>query len=217
MKSIQPIDTRLVKADPNAVFDTTLKLTASFALNTGASVHARDEAAVHVGKEVIRRIRQAMPSVQIATFPDKDQPVDPDYPEGSFVPVFQSVKDCDLLLFGTSTTEMGTSTPAQTFFDRFYKTMKQFDDRRLTFGDGNRIASVIVVGGCGAYELASEILCRLSSLGFILPANASVVYEDGTDGATGGTSRVMNSKGVAEQIDLQVNGLLRLAKLLKHG
>jgi hypothetical protein len=220
MKPVKPIDVRkLSKAEgePNAVFDTTLNLTACLALNSNDMIHDRDKATVLVVNEVLRRIRQAMPSVEQAIYPDDKQPgVDPDYPDSMFLPAFQSIKDADLVLIGTSTSEQGTRTPSQVFFDRLYKLQKRFDDRNANLaGEGNKVAGVVVIGGCGAYEAASEIACRLSSMGFILPANASVVYDDGTEGKTKGTDVVMNSRAVADQIDSLATGMLRLAKLLK--
>ena len=210
------IPERVHKSDDEIppITDTTLQVTCIRALHDdpARSRKSRDGVASYLSEEILTQIRGMIPDAEIARFPKSDGGVeaDPDFPGDPMLPAFHSVMSSDIFLLATSTTQYGYAVPASIFSEKFDEVVEQYGNRITGSG---KVAGVVVVGGAGALDLASCLLYMLNDYGFVIPAHACVVHDDGTDRKSDGT--IVRSRRVNEQMERIATSLVRMAKKMK--
>lgn len=194
--------------------DTTLRVTIIRAFHENSGKKTRDGVAAYLVEQIAKQMRGLVPDAEIARYPDEKTAglygTDPDFPGDPLLPAFQSLMSADIFLLATSTTEYGYAIPASIFSEKLDSIIAQFGNRITGSG---KVAGLVVVGGSGALDLASCLLYMLNDYGFVIPAHAVVVHDDGTDKKTDGA--IVRSRKVNGQMDRITTSLVRMAKKLK--
>lgn len=217
MNTIRPV--RISKADEQLpIEDGSLKVTCVYAVDPLGIADDKSKALEAIGGLITKQLKGEAPDAEVATYPNPDDPTsslsqpDPDYPSDPVISVFESVRDSDVFLFKTTTSSYGIATAASAFFDRFNRIVKhRFDG---IFPEANRVAGVVVIGGSGARDLASSLVCMLSDMGFTIPPHAVVIYEDSTENKKGDKATA-SSPMLVSQCNKMVESVVRLSKKLK--